>query len=146
MAYVLLCALRRIGLQDTDFAQATCGILRLKLLKIATLVRISVRRLRIAMASACPAAQDLGPRRSRARNRRHGPLVARITRAAVARSVRGTTHRPAETRRPETKTAQPGATDGHAYSPHNQKSNSRRIIQQHCEKSPRQARPVNCAP
>jgi hypothetical protein len=60
MAYVLLCALRRIGLHDTDFAQASCGTIRLKLLKIGALVRISVRRIRIAMASACPAAQDWG--------------------------------------------------------------------------------------
>ena len=58
MAYVLLCALRRIGLHDTAFAQATCGTIRLKLLKIGALVRISVRRVKIAMASACPAALD----------------------------------------------------------------------------------------
>jgi hypothetical protein len=58
MAYVLICALRRIGLHDTDFAQATCGTIRLKLLKIGALVRISVRRVRFAMASACPAQQD----------------------------------------------------------------------------------------
>src|SRR5260370_7773505 len=61
MAYVLLCALRRIGLHDTDFAQATCGTIRLKLLKIGALVRISVRRIKIAMASACPAAQHWPP-------------------------------------------------------------------------------------
>ncbi len=60
MAYVLLCALRRIGLHDTEFAQATCGTIRLKLLKIGALVRISVRRIKIAMASACPAAQVWG--------------------------------------------------------------------------------------
>jgi len=60
MAYVLLCALRRIGLHDTQFAQATCGTIRLKLLKIGAIVRISVRRIKIAMASACPAAQDWG--------------------------------------------------------------------------------------
>lgn len=47
-------------LHDTDFAQATCGTIRLKLLKIGALVRISVRRIKIAMASACPAAQDWG--------------------------------------------------------------------------------------
>jgi len=57
MAYVLMCALRRIGLHGTDLANATCGTLRLKLLKIGATVRISVRRIRIAMASACPAAQ-----------------------------------------------------------------------------------------
>jgi hypothetical protein len=60
MAYVLLCALRRIGLPDSELAQASCGTIRLKLLKIGALVRISVRRIKIAMASACPAAQDWG--------------------------------------------------------------------------------------
>jgi hypothetical protein len=57
-AYVLLCALRRIGLHDTDFAAATCGTIRLKLLKIGAIVRFSVRRIKIAMAPACPAARD----------------------------------------------------------------------------------------
>jgi hypothetical protein len=60
MAYVLLCALRRIGLQHTRFANATCGTIRLKFLKIGALVRISVRRIKIAMASGCPAAQTWG--------------------------------------------------------------------------------------
>jgi hypothetical protein len=60
MAYVLVCALRRIGLQHTPFSEATCGTIRLKLLKIGALVRISVRRIKIAMASGCPAAQAWG--------------------------------------------------------------------------------------
>ena len=60
MAYVLLCALRRIALQHTPFAKATCGTIRLKLLKIGALVRVSVRRIKIAMASACPAADAWG--------------------------------------------------------------------------------------
>ena len=60
MAYVLLCALRRIGLQHTKFAKATCGTIRLKFLKIGALVRISMRRIKIAMASGCPAAQTWG--------------------------------------------------------------------------------------
>ena len=60
MAYVLLCALRRIGLQAHAFANATCGTIRLKLLKIGALVRISVRRIKIAMASGCPVAQTWG--------------------------------------------------------------------------------------
>ena len=54
MAYVLLCALRRIGLAHTQFAAATCGTIRLALLKIGALVRISVRRIHLAMASGCP--------------------------------------------------------------------------------------------
>ena len=60
MAYVLLCALRRIALHHTPFAKATCGTIRLKLLKIGALVRISVRRIKVAMASACPAAHTWG--------------------------------------------------------------------------------------
>jgi hypothetical protein len=54
MAYVLLCALRRIGLAHTQFATATCGTLRLALLKIGAQVRRSVRRVAIAMASGHP--------------------------------------------------------------------------------------------
>ena len=53
-AYVLLDALRRIGLRYTQFATATCGTIRLKLLKIGAQVRTSVRRIKVAMASACP--------------------------------------------------------------------------------------------
>ena len=53
-AYVLLCALRRIGLAFTQFARASCGTIRLNLLKIGALVKISVRRVHLAMASACP--------------------------------------------------------------------------------------------
>jgi hypothetical protein len=59
-AYVLLCAVRRIGLHHTPFANASCGTIRLKLLKIGALVRVSVRRIKIAMASSCPAAEVWG--------------------------------------------------------------------------------------
>jgi hypothetical protein len=54
MAYLLLEALRRIGLAGGRFADATCGTIRLKLLKIGALVRLSVRRLKVAMPSAFP--------------------------------------------------------------------------------------------
>ena len=47
-------ALRRIGLAGTQFADATCATIRRKLLKIGARVHLSVRRLKIAMASACP--------------------------------------------------------------------------------------------
>jgi len=53
-AYVLLEALRRIGLPHTELAQATCGTIRLKLLKLGARVTVSVRRIKIAIASACP--------------------------------------------------------------------------------------------
>ena len=54
MAYVLLSELRRIALRHTQFADATCGTIRLKLLKIGALVRRSVRRIKFAMASGFP--------------------------------------------------------------------------------------------
>src|SRR5512134_1369841 len=53
-AYVLMAALRRIALRHTEFETATCGTIRLKLLKIGARVTVSVRRIKIAMASACP--------------------------------------------------------------------------------------------
>lgn len=60
MACVLVAALRRIALRHTQFAQATCGTIRLKLLKTGALVTISVRRIKIAMASGCPQAPEFG--------------------------------------------------------------------------------------
>ena len=77
MAYVLLCALRRIGLHHTHFAKATCGTIRLKLLKVGALVRVSVRRIKVAMASGCPAAQAWGLAATRlvaAANARASPI------------------------------------------------------------------------
>ena len=40
------------------FADATCGTIRLKLLKLGALVRISVRRIKLAMASGCPSQDE----------------------------------------------------------------------------------------
>jgi hypothetical protein len=54
MAFVLVDSLRRIGLHTTDLADATCGTIRRKLFKIGALVTISVRRIKLAMASGCP--------------------------------------------------------------------------------------------
>ena len=68
MAYVLLCALRRIGLAHTQFADATCGTIRLKLLKLGALVRVSVRRIKFAMASACPWQNEFALAHVRLRN------------------------------------------------------------------------------
>jgi hypothetical protein len=56
-AYVLVCALRRIGLAGTQLAQASCGTIRQKLLKIGARVTVSVRRVKLALASACPSRQ-----------------------------------------------------------------------------------------
>jgi hypothetical protein len=53
-AYVLVCALRRLALAGTELAKATCGSIRLKLLKIGAQVTLSVRRVKIALASSYP--------------------------------------------------------------------------------------------
>jgi hypothetical protein len=68
MAYVLLCALRRVGLAYPQFAEATCGTIRLKLLKLGALVRVSMRRIKIAMASACPWQDEFKLAHARLRN------------------------------------------------------------------------------
>src|ERR1700685_2917064 len=47
-----LCPHLRVA--HTQFAAATCGTIRLALLKIGALVRISVRRVHLAMASGRP--------------------------------------------------------------------------------------------
>ena len=57
-AYVLMSALRRIGLSNTRLAGATCGTIRLKLLKIGALVKTSFRRILFSMASAFPYVDD----------------------------------------------------------------------------------------
>jgi hypothetical protein len=67
-AYALLCALRRIGLAHTQFADATCGTLRLRLLKIGALVTTSVRRIKLAMASAWPWQHEFALAHARLRN------------------------------------------------------------------------------
>jgi len=54
LAYVLLCALRRIGLAGTLLAMASCMSLRLKLLKIGATVTRSTRRIKLAMAEGFP--------------------------------------------------------------------------------------------
>jgi len=56
LAYVLMCAVRRIGLAGTKLERATCGTIRLALLKIGARVTISVRRVKLAFASSCPQA------------------------------------------------------------------------------------------
>jgi hypothetical protein len=54
LAYLLLNQLRQVGLAGTELAQATCGTIRLKLLKIGGVVRVSVRRVWVSLSSACP--------------------------------------------------------------------------------------------
>lgn len=54
VAYVLLDALRRLGLEGTDLARARCDTIRLKLLKIGAQVKVTVRRVWVQFASSYP--------------------------------------------------------------------------------------------
>jgi hypothetical protein len=54
IAYVLLQMLRRLGLEGTELAKAQCSTIRLKLLKIGALIRITVRKVWISLAGGYP--------------------------------------------------------------------------------------------
>ena len=51
---IALEAVRRLGLTGTEMANATAGSIRLKLFKIGAVVTVSIRRVKVAFASACP--------------------------------------------------------------------------------------------
>jgi hypothetical protein len=57
-AYVLVCAVRRIGLRHTQFADATASTIRLKLFKLGALVKVSARRIKFSLPTACPYANE----------------------------------------------------------------------------------------
>ena len=54
VAYSLISALRRLGLQGTELERAQCGTIRLRLLKVGAQVRVSVRRIWVALSQAFP--------------------------------------------------------------------------------------------
>jgi hypothetical protein len=54
IAYVLLEAMRRLGLAGTELACAQCQTIRSKLLKIGALVRVTVRKVWVKLSSGCP--------------------------------------------------------------------------------------------
>jgi hypothetical protein len=53
-AYLLMHALRRLGLRGTELAQAQCATIRLKLLKIGAQIRVTVRRVWLSLAGGYP--------------------------------------------------------------------------------------------
>jgi hypothetical protein len=68
VAYVLLHALRRLALAGTSLARAQCQTIRLTLLKIGARIRVTTRKVWLALASGCP----------------HAALFARVHAALVA--------------------------------------------------------------
>ena len=75
IAYVLLNALRRLGLSGTKLAEAQCQTIRLKLLKIGAWVRMTVRKVWVKLSSSCPYAEVF--RKVHAKLAGRPPLVLR---------------------------------------------------------------------
>jgi hypothetical protein len=56
VAYLLMSALRRLGLKDTDLAKAQCDTIRLKLFKIGARITVTARKIWISLSSSYPMA------------------------------------------------------------------------------------------
>jgi hypothetical protein len=54
VAYLVLRALRQFGLAETELAHAQCDTLRLKVLKLGAVVRVSVRRVYVSLSESYP--------------------------------------------------------------------------------------------
>lgn len=54
LSYVLVNALRRVGLKGTALAHAQVGTIRTRLLKVGALVKVTVRRIYVALSSVFP--------------------------------------------------------------------------------------------
>lgn len=54
VAYLLVSGLRRLGLKATELATAQAATIRLRLLKIGALVRVTVRRVWISLPRSYP--------------------------------------------------------------------------------------------
>ena len=72
-AYVLMCAMRRLALNGTRYAKAQCGTIRVRLLKIAARLRVTHRRVWLALSSAYPWQDDFAQALDNLRRR---PLFA----------------------------------------------------------------------
>lgn len=59
-AYILVEAIRRLGLHGTELAQAQVSTIRLKLFKIGSVIRRNTRRIQILMSSAFPYQEIFG--------------------------------------------------------------------------------------
>lgn len=75
IAYSLIHQLRRLGLQGTALAQAQCDTIRLKLLKIGAVVKITTRRILLSLATGYPYEQLFV--RANENLQRAGPIFCR---------------------------------------------------------------------
>lgn len=56
VAYLLMSALRRLGLNETDLASAQCDTIRLKLFKIGARITVTARKIWVSLSSSYPLA------------------------------------------------------------------------------------------
>lgn len=56
VAYLLMSALRRLGLKGTDLAKAQCDTIRLKLFKIGARITVTTRKIWVSLSSSYPLA------------------------------------------------------------------------------------------
>ena len=56
VAYLMMSALRRLGLKETDLAKAQCDTIRLKLFKIGARIKVTARKIWISLSSSYPLA------------------------------------------------------------------------------------------
>jgi len=75
LADVLVQAVRRLGRAGTRLAQAQCGSIRLGLFKIGALVRVTVRKVGVSLARACPYREVFTPVYANWRPAAGGPPV-----------------------------------------------------------------------
>ena len=57
VAYLMMSALRRLGLKDTELAKAQCDTIRLKLFKIGARITVTARKIWISLSSSYPLAK-----------------------------------------------------------------------------------------
>lgn len=57
IAYLLMHALRRLGLRGTEMAAAQCNTIRLKLLKVGAQIKVTVRKVWVSLAGGYPYAE-----------------------------------------------------------------------------------------
>jgi hypothetical protein len=74
VAYLLMHALRRLGLNGTELEKAQCNTIRLKLLKIGAVIRMTVRRIWISLSESYPYARIFRRVYEKLRAIRAGPV------------------------------------------------------------------------
>lgn len=74
VAYLLMHALRREGLAGTEMEKAQCNTIRLKLLKIGAVIRVTVRRIWVSLSESYPYARIFRRVYERLQRIRAGPV------------------------------------------------------------------------